>query len=344
MNITINGFGRIGRATFKALLNKKSSAKIVAINDLTDTKTLAHLLKYDTAYGRYGKKADWTAGSLIVAGKKYKVLAEKDPGKLPWREMQVDIVLECTGRFRTRQDVGLHLKAGANKVIISAPASAKATAGKPAKEIKTIVLGVNEDKIKKNDKIISMASCTTNCLAPVTDIIRQNFGIKKAIMTTVHSYTADQNIVDGPHKDLRRARAAAVNIVPTTTGAAIATCKTIPQLKGKFDGMAIRVPTLVGSLCDIVFITNKKIDEKKINQVFKKATRSARYRGIVEVTEEPIVSSDIIGNPASAIVDLSLTKVIGGDLVKVVAWYDNEWGYSSRLVDLVEYMGRKRLI
>ena len=345
-NIAINGFGRIGRATFKAFLDNtrvrvpatagSRPLNIVAINDLTDTKTLAHLLKYDSCYGKYGKSVDWTADGLIVAGKKYKVLTEKDPNKLPWKEMEVDIVLECTGRFRARQEVMAHVKAGAKKVIISAPAKSDS--------IKTIVLGVNEDKIIKNDKIISNASCTTNCLAPVVDIVRQNFGIKKAIMTTVHSYTADQNIVDGPHKDLRRARAAAVNIVPTTTGAAVATCKTIPQLKGKFDGMAIRVPTLVGSLCDIVFETQKKVDEKSVNKIFKKMAKSSRYRGILEATEEQIVSSDIIGNPASAIVDLSLTKVIEGNLVKVIAWYDNEWGYSNRLVDLCDFIIKKRLI
>ena len=342
MNIAINGFGRIGRAAFKAFLEKKSDINIVAINDLTDTKTLAHLLKYDTAYGRYGKKVEYTAdtraggaGSLIVAGKKYKVLAEKDPANLPWKEMEIDIVLECTGRFRAREEVMAHIEAGAKKVIISSPAKSD--------NIKTIVLGVNENKISKNDKIISNASCATNCLAPVVDIVRQNFGIKKAIMTTVHSYTADQNIVDGPHKDLRRARAAGVNIAPTTTGAAIATGKVIPQLKGKIDGMAIRVPTLVGSLCDIVFETNKKVDEKEVNKIFKKMANSAKYRGIVEATDEPIVSSDIIGNPASAIVDLSLTKVIGGNLLKVVAWYDNEWGYSNRLVDLCDYITKKRL-
>ena len=336
VNIAINGFGRIGRAAFKAFLKKKSNIRIVAINDLTDTKTLAYLLQYDSCYGKYEKRVNYTADGLVVAGRKYKVLAEKDPLQLPWREMEVDIVLECTGRFTDKAGAGAHIKAGAKKVIISAPAKSE--------NIKTIVLGVNENKINKNDKIISMASCTTNCLAPVTDIIRQNFGIKKAIMTTVHSYTADQNIVDGPHQDLRRARAAAINIVPTTTGAAIATAETMPSLRGKFDGMAIRVPTLVGSLSDIVFITNKKVDEKKVNQAFKKAVHSASYRNIVEATDEPIVSSDIIGNPASAIVDLSLTKVIGGDLVKVVAWYDNEWGYSNRLVDLVEYMARKRLV
>ncbi|MBU4347444.1 type I glyceraldehyde-3-phosphate dehydrogenase [Patescibacteria group bacterium] len=336
MNIAINGFGRIGRATFKALLEKKSNVNIVAINDLTDTKTLAHLLKYDSCYGIYDKKVDFTADSLVIAGKKYKVLAERDPSQLPWREMEVDIVLECTGRFVKKEDATLHIKAGAKKVIISAPAKGD--------DVKTIVLGVNENKIAKNDKILSMASCTTNCLAPVTEIFRRNFGIKKAIMTTVHSYTADQNIVDGPHKDLRRARAAALNIVPTTTGAAIAVTKTIPSLKDRFDGMAIRVPTPVGSLCDIVFISGKKTDEKTVNKAFKQAGKSARFKGILEATEEPIVSTDIVGNPASAIVDLSLTKVIDGDLVKVIAWYDNEWGYSNRLVDLCEYIGRRKLV
>jgi len=337
MNIAINGLGRIGRATLKVLLEKKGDFKIVAINDLTDTKTLAHLFRFDTCYGEYEKAVDYTADSLIIGNKKYKILAEKDPSQLPWREMDVDIVLECTGRFRTKDEANLHIKAGAKKVIISAP-------DKGEKEIKNVVLTVNEDKIKKTDRILSMASCTTNCLAPVTDIIRQNFGIKKAIMTTIHSYTSDQNVVDGPHKDLRRARAAGVNIVPTTTGAAIATTKTIPQLKGKFDGMAVRVPTVVGSLCDIVFITNKKVDEKTVNQAFKKAVRGTRYKGVVEAIEEPLVSSDFIGHPASAIVDLSLTKVVDGDLVKVIAWYDNEWGYSNRLADLCEHLGNKKLI
>jgi len=335
MNVAINGFGRIGRNTFKALLEKQSGNRIVAINDLTDVGALAHLLKHDTCYGKYKAGISSKGDNLIVAGKKYRVLAEREPAKLPWRELDVDIVLECTGRFRTKAEASAHIKAGAKKVIISAPAKSD--------NVKTIVLGVNENKIKKSDKVISMASCTTNCLAPVVDIIRQNFGIKKAIMTTVHSYTADQNIVDGPHEDLRRARAAAANIVPTTTGAAIATTKTIPSLKGKFDGLAIRVPTPVVSLCDIVFIISKKAEEKEVNQVLKKSARSARYKNIIEVTDEQLVSSDFIGNPASAIVDLSLTKVIGRDLVKVVAWYDNEWGYSCRLAELVEYISRKRL-
>jgi len=337
MNIAINGFGRIGRATFKAILEKKGDIKVVAINDLTDNKTLAHLLQYDTAYGIYGKDVQSTEDSLIVGGKKYKVLAEKDPSQLPWEELGVDVVLECTGIFRTKDQASLHLKAGAKKVIISAPA-------KGDKKVKTIVLGVNEDKISKTDNIISMVSCTTNCLAPLTQVAKDTFGIQKAIMTTIHSYTADQNIVDGPHKDLRRARAAAQNIVPTTTGAALATTETIPTLKGKFDGMAVRVPTLVGSLCDIVFISKKKVDEKQINQIFKKAARSARLKGILTVTEEPIVSSDIIGNPASSIIDLSLTKVVDGNLVKIISWYDNEWGYSNRLIDLAEYLGKKKLV
>lgn len=336
MNIAINGFGRIGRAALKSLLAKKGSkVKIVAINDLTDTATLAHLLQYDSCYGKYNKKVSSTKDSLVIDGKKYKVIAEREPAKLPWKALGVDVVLECTGRFTKKEDASLHLKVGAKKVIISAPAKGG---------IKTFVMGVNENKIKKTDKIISNASCTTNCLAPVTEIIRKNFGIKKAIMTTIHSYTADQNIVDGPHKDLRRARAAAVNIVPTTTGAAIAVTETITQLKGKFDGMAVRVPTPVGSITDAVFVVNKKTDEKKINQVFKKEARSARFKGLVEATEEPIVSSDIVGNPASAIVDLSLTKVVGGDLVKVIAWYDNEWGYASRMIDLCEYIEKKRLV
>jgi len=334
MNIAINGFGRIGRAAFKALLAKKG-INVVAINDLTDTVTLAHLLKYDSCYGIYNKKVDFTKDSIVVGGKKYRIIAEKDPAKLPWKELNVDVVIESTGRFTDKEGCKLHLKAGAKKVIISAPGKGN---------IKTIVLGVNEEKLKKSDKIISMASCTTNCLAPLTEVIRQNFGIKKAIMSTVHSYTADQNLVDGPHRDLRRARSAALNIVPTTTGAAISVTETIPSLKNKFDGMAMRVPTPVGSLCDVTFVTNKKVDEKKVNAALKKAAKSFRFKGILEVTEEPVVSSDIVGNPASSIIDLDLTKVVMGDLLKVVSWYDNEWGYSNRLADLCEYIGKKKLL
>lgn len=335
MNIAINGFGRIGRATFKALLEKEN-INIVAINDLTGTDVLAHLLKYDSCYGRYGKEISYTKDSLIVDGKKFKVIAEKEPNKLPWKELGVDIVIESTGRFTKKEDAQLHIEAGAKKVIISAPAKSD--------DIKNIVLGVNENEFKKGDQIISMASCTTNCLAPVTQVIKDNFGIKKAIMTTTHAYTADQNLVDGPHKDLRRARGAALNIIPTTTGAAKAVAKTIPSLKGKIDGMALRVPTPVGSICDIVYVTEKKTDEISVNKALVKAAKSARLKGILETTSEPIVSTDIVGNPASSIVDLSLTKVIDGDLLKVVSWYDNEWGYSSRLADLCEYVGKKKLI
>lgn len=336
MNIAINGFGRIGRAVFKAIDQKHIKANIVAINDLNDTKTLAHLLKYDSVYGQYNKVIKADDKNLIIEGKKIQKFSEKEPNKLPWKDLNVDIVIECTGFFRTKESASLHLQAGAKKVIISAPAKGG--------EIKTIVLGVNEDKIKKSDQILSMASCTTNCLAPMTEVIRKEFGIKKALMTTIHSYTADQNLVDNAHKDLRRARGAALNIVPTTTGAAIATTLAIPTLAGKFDGMSMRVPTPVGSLCDVVYITAKKIDEKQVNQAFKKAAASAKLKGILTVTEEPIVSSDIVGNPASSIVDLSLTKVIDGDMLKVISWYDNEWGYSCRLADLVQYIGKKKLI
>lgn len=335
MNVAINGFGRIGRAAFKALLNKKG-VNVVAINDLTDTKTLAHLLKYDSCYDKYDRKVDYTKDCIVVAGRKFKIYAEKDPGKLPWKDLAVDIIIESTGRFVDSESAGLHLKAGAKKVIIS-------QAGK-SDDIKMFVLGVNEDKLKKNDKIISMASCTTNCLAPVAEVIRQNFGIKKAIMSTTHAYTADQNLVDGPHKDLRRARSAALSIIPTTTNAAIAVTKIIPDLKGKFDGAAYRVPVPVGSLCDVTFVINKKTDEAAVNNILKKAASSPKLRGILSVSNEELVSIDIVGNPASSIVDLSLTKVMDGDLLKIVAWYDNEWGYSNRLADLCEFIGKKKLL
>lgn len=335
LNIAINGFGRIGRATFKIILDRYPNFNVVAINDLTDTKTLAHLLKYDSCYGIYGRNISFDEKNLIVEKKKVPVFAEKEPQKLPWKKLNVDVVLECTGRFRDEVTAGLHIEAGAKKVIISAPAEGK---------VKTIVLGVNEDKITKKDKVVSCASCTTNCLAPVTEVIRKAFGIKKALMTTIHSYTADQNLVDGPHKDLRRARAAAINMIPTKTGAAVATTDTIPSLKGKFDGMAVRVPTPTGSLCDVVYVTSKKVTVEKVNEAFKKAAATARYKDIIEVSSEPLVSTDIIGNPHSTIVDLKSTKVVGGDLLKVIAWYDNEWGYSNRFADLASYMDKKNLI
>jgi glyceraldehyde 3-phosphate dehydrogenase len=335
MNIAINGFGRIGRAAFKALL-EKPGVRVVAINDLTDTKTLAHLLTYDSCYGIYNKKVTATKEAIIVAGKKYPVLAEKDPTLLPWKKLGVDIVIESTGHFTDPRQASVHLKAGAKKVILSAPAKGDGA--------KTFVLGVNEDKIKKTNNIISMASCTTNCLAPVTDIIRKTFGIDKAIMTTIHSYTADQNLVDGPHKDLRRARAAALSMIPTTTGAAISTTETIPQLKNKFDGLSVRVPTPVASLCDAVYVLKKKVTVEQVNKALKQASHNKRYQGIIETTEEPIVSHDIIGNPASAIIDLPLTKVVDGNLLKIISWYDNEWGYSNRLADLCIYLKKRKLI
>ncbi len=342
INVAINGFGRIGRATLKAILLNKANINIVAINDLTDKKTLAHLLKYDTSYGVFEREIKAGKDYLQVGGKKYKIFSEKNPEDLPWRELGVDVVIESTGFFRTKESASLHLKAGAKKVVISAPAKGD--------NVKTIVMGVNEDKIRKSDNILSNASCTTNSLAPVMDVIRKNFGIEKAIMTTIHAYTATQNLIDGPHKDLRRARAAAMNILPTTTGAAIATQKVIPQLKNKFDGMSVRVPVPVGSMSDIVCVTKKNIGKseeeakKKVNAIFKKASKTAQMKYVLDATDEPIVSSDIIGNPASAIVDLGSTKVVDSNLLKVIAWYDNEWGYSNRLIDVVLYLAKKKFV
>ena len=327
INIAINGFGRIGRAAFKVALSNPR-LKVVAINDLVAPDVLAHLLKYDTVYGQFRHEVTSDAKHLMVDGKKYLVTAAKDPALLPWKKLGVQVVLECTGRFTNKEKAMAHIKAGAQKVILSAPAKG---GGVP-----TYILGVNvEDKIE--EKIISNASCTTNCISPIAQVMVQAFGVDKAMMTTVHSYTADQNLVDGPHKDLRRARAAAQNIVPTSTGAARATTETIPQLKDKFDGLAIRVPTPCVSLADFTFVLKrKKVTKAQVNSALRKAANTKRYRGILQVTAEPLVSSDFIGNSASAIVDLSLTQVVGGNLVKVIGWYDNEWGYANRLVELVE--------
>jgi glyceraldehyde 3-phosphate dehydrogenase len=338
MNIAINGFGRIGRATFKAVLAKNSDdLKIVAINDLTDIKTLAHLLKYDSAYGVYNHHVEYNDEGLIVDGRHYKVFAQKDPKSLPWRDMNVDLVIESTGIFRDNEKAGWHLEAGAKKVIISAPA-------KDDGEMKTIVLGVNENDLTVDEKIFSMASCTTNCLAPMTKVIEDNFGIEKALMTTTHSYTADQVLVDGPHKDLRRARAAGVNIVPTTTGAAIATGLTIPSLKGSFDGLSLRVPTPVVSICDAVYVLKRNVTVDEVNEALRRASGEDRYRGILAWTKDPLVSSDYVGNPYSSIVDSEYTMVVGGNLLKLVSWYDNEWGYSNRLADIADYIRRNNLI
>lgn len=328
--IAINGFGRIGRAAFKIAL-EKNDVEVVAINDLTDATILAHLLQYDTAYGHYRKSVEVKEGKLVVDGKSYPVYAEPDPKKLPWGELGVDVVLECTGRFTDKVGAGQHIEAGAKKVILSAPAKGDDDS------VPTFLIGVNEDTYRE-ETVISNASCTTNSLAPVAKIIHEKFGIAKALMTTIHSYTADQNIQDGPHKDLRRARAAAQNIVPTTTGAAIAVTEVIPELKGLFDGHSMRVPTIVVSLTDFTFVLKQKTTVEELNAVLKQATQEARYHKVLAVTEEPLVSSDFIGNPYSSIVDLALTKVIDGDLVKVVAWYDNEWGYSNRLVEMAQHI------
>jgi glyceraldehyde 3-phosphate dehydrogenase len=331
INIAINGFGRIGRNAFK-IASTKPMLNIVSVNDLTDAKTLAHLLLYDTNYGKYGESVKVEGSDLVVNSKKILVHAEKDPKLLPWKKENIDVVLECTGRFTDPSMAKDHIQAGAKKVIISAPAKGDGAA--------TVVMGVNSHSYGKND-IISNASCTTNCIAPVAQILVENFGVKKAMMTTIHSYTADQNLQDGPHKDLRRARSAGMNIVPTSTGAASAANLVVPELKGLFDGLAIRVPTSVVSLADFTFLLKKKTDVKSVNAVFKKAVdKMKRYDGILSYTEEPLVSSDFIGSPYSSIVDLSLTQVVDGDLVKVVAWYDNEWGYANRLVEEAMLVGQ----
>lgn len=322
--MAINGFGRIGRAAFKIGL---ASGKIefVAINDLAPIETLAHLLKYDSVYGKFGFSVQPGDRCLIIKGKKIPVLSEKDPRKLPWKKMKAGVVLECTGRFVKDGAAKTHIAAGADKVIVSAPV--KGEGG-----VETFLLGVNEKKYKKQD-VISNASCTTNSLAPIAFILQESFGIEKGMVTTVHAYTAGQNIVDGPNKDLRRGRAGAINIVPTTTGAAIATTKVVPGLDNRFDGMAIRVPVSIGSLTDFTVLLKSVVNVEQVNAALEKYAK--KNPKILEVTHDPIVSSDIVGNPHSAIVDLSLTKVVGGNLVKILAWYDNEWGYANRLVELI---------
>lgn len=324
--IAINGFGRIGRNAFK-LAFERDDIEVVAINDLTDTKTLAHLLKHDSTYGTYHHDVSYDDNSIFVAGKQIRVLAEKDPTLLPWGEFGIDVVIEATGLFVQPEKARAHINAGAKKVVISAPAKGEGA--------KFIVLGVNEHELTREDDIISNASCTTNCIAPVMAVLEREFGIEKSLMTTVHSYTASQRILDAPAKDLREARSAAENIVPTTTGAAIATAKVIPSLVGKFDGLSVRVPTAVVSLSDITAVLKRNTTKEEINEVFKRAAADPFYQGILTVTEEPLASTDFKGNSHSSIVDLELTNVVGGNLVKVVAWYDNEWGYSNRLVEIV---------
>ncbi len=329
--VAINGFGRIGRNAFKVAF-ERSDIEVIAINDLTDTKTLAHLLKHDSNYGTYGREVGFDDTTIIVDGKHIKVLSETDPAKLPWKEEKIDVVIESTGFFVDPAKAKAHIDAGAKKVVLSAPAKGEGAT--------TVVLGVNEESLNDASDIISNASCTTNCITPVAAVIENNFGIDKAMMTTIHSYTASQRLQDAPAKDLREARNAAENIVPTTTGASIAAGLALPVLQGIFGGMSIRVPTPVVSLSDFVFLTKKTVSIDEVNEAFKKAAKEPYYQGILDVTEEPLVSSDYIGNSHSAIVDLKLTNVVGGNMLKVVAWYDNEWGYSNRLVEVVADTGR----
>lgn len=331
IKVAINGFGRIGRNAFK-ILSERNDAEVVAINDLTDAKTLAHLLKHDSSYGTYSHDVKFTDNEIIVDGKKIKILAEKEPANLPWRDLGVDVVIESTGFFTKPEDAKKHIEAGAKRVIISAPAKGEGA--------KTIVIGVNDEIIEPGDEILSNASCTTNCIAPVMKVLEDNFGIEKAMMTTVHSYTGSQKILDAPAKDLREARSAAENIVPTTTGASKAAALTVPALQGKFNGLSIRVPTPVVSLSDITAIIKKDTTKEEINEVFKKAAADKRYQGVIGVTEEELVSKDFVGDPHSCIVDLPLTDVVCGNMIKVVAWYDNEWGYSNRLVELAVDFGK----
>ncbi|MFZ3063699.1 MAG: type I glyceraldehyde-3-phosphate dehydrogenase [Nitrospirota bacterium] len=331
IKVGINGFGRIGRNFFRTSLGNKE-IEIAAINDLTDAKTLAHLLKYDSVHGIFDAKVEAKDSSIIVNGKESKILAVKEPESLPWKDMGVDIVIESTGHFTDKAGASKHLTAGAKKVIISAPAKEPDL---------TVVMGVNEnDYDPKKHNIISNASCTTNCLAPVAKVLLDNFGIKRGLMTTIHSYTNDQRILDLPHKDLRRARAAAVSMIPTTTGAAKAVGLVLPSLKGKVDGMAIRVPTANVSVVDFVCEVEKDVTEDEVKAALRKAAEGP-LKGILSYSDEELVSVDFNNNPNSSIVDANLTKVIEKRMVKVISWYDNEWGYSSRLKDLILYMGKK---
>lgn len=335
VKIGINGFGRIGRNVFRASLAKQwADVEIAAINDLTDSAMLAHLLEYDSVHGRLNKTVEHTEEALIVDGKKIRVLAERDPAQLPWKELEVDIVIESTGRFTARADAAKHLEAGAKKVVISAP----------AKEADfDVVLGVNEDKYDPaSHHVISNASCTTNCLAPIVKILNETYGIRRGMMTTVHSYTNDQQILDLPHKDPRRARAAAENIITTTTGAAKAVALVLPEMKGKLNGFAMRVPTSNVSVVDLVAELEQNVTVEEVNRTLRQAAEGP-LAGLMAYSEKPLVSSDYIGDPHSATIDALSTMVIEGNLAKVVAWYDNEWGYSNRIVDLVEYMCRKGL-
>lgn len=331
IRVGINGFGRIGRNYFRALLEQGADVEIVGVNDLTDNATLVHLLKYDSILGRLKQEVGHTEDTITVGNQTFKTMAERDPAQLPWGELGADIVIESTGIFTKREDAAKHLAAGAKKVLISAPAK---------EEDITVVMGVNQDKYDPaNHHVISNASCTTNCVAPMAKVMDENFGIVKGMMTTVHAYTNDQRILDFPHKDLRRARAAAENIIPTSTGAAKATALVLPQLKGKLDGIAMRVPVPTGSVTDLVFELDREVTRDEVNNAFQKAAEG-QLKGFLEYTEDPIVSSDIVNWPASCTLDSGLTMVQGSQ-VKIVGWYDNEWGYSNRLVDLTVFVGGK---
>lgn len=323
IKVAINGFGRIGRITFRTLL-EKNNVDVVAINDLTDIKTLVHLLKYDSTQGKFNGDVKGTDNSIIVNGNEISVTAERDPAKLPWAKHNVDVVLESTGIFTDQEGAGKHITAGAKKVVISAPAKG---------DITTVVLGVNDEILTGEEKIVSNASCTTNCLAPIAKVLNDSFGMKSGYITTVHAYTSDQNILDAPHKDLRRARSAALSIIPTTTGAAKAVGLVLPELAGKLDGIAMRVPTPTGSATDLVAQLNREVTKEEVNAAMK-AAADGPMKGILEYTEDPIVSVDIIGNPHSSVFDATMTSVMG-NTVKVLSWYDNEAGYSNRAADLI---------
>ncbi len=331
VKLGINGFGRIGRNAFKIAF-ERSDIEIVAINDLTDTKTLAYLLKNDSNYGTYQHNVTFDDTNIIIDGKPIKVLAERDPAALPWGSLEVDIVIESTGFFTAKEDAEKHITAGAKRVVISGPSKSEG--------VDTIVLGANEDKIEGASHVVSNASCTTNSLGAVMAVLDAEFGVEKSMLTTIHSYTASQAVQDAPKKDLREGRNAAENMVPTTTGAAIAVTKTLPQLEGKFDGLSIRVPTPVVSISDVTALLSRDVTVEEINAAFKKAAAEPFYQGILAVSEEPLVSRDYIGNSNSGTVDLLLTKVVGGNLIKICVWYDNEWGYSNRLVELVADIGK----
>ena len=339
VKIAINGFGRIGRPTFRRIIDSHPDLEVVAINDLTDTATLAHLLRYDSVYGIYNKTVKFTENELLIdgttRGRHIKISKETDPSKLPWKEMDIDIVLECTGAFTNYEKAKGHLKAGAKKVIISAPS-------KDPDKIPSYILGVNEEKFNPGkDEIMDMGSCTTNCLAPIVKILHDNFKIIKGFMTTIHAYTNDQNILDLPHKDLRRARAAALNIIPTSTGAAKALGRVLPELEGKLDGISMRVPTPTVSIIDLICQTEKKTTAEEVNFILKKASHNLNLKGILGVEDALLVSSDYIGNSYSAIVDAENTKVLDGNLIKILAWYDNEWAYACRYAEFAEFVGKK---